>query len=216
MTDSALLYSFRRCPYAMRARMALICCQLSIRVREVALKDKPAELLALNPKGTVPVLVSGDTLLTESLDIMLWATEQSSLPAAAALKQQVPASLALITANDEGFKPWLDKYKYFDRHPQFDQNYYRNNACEFIADLENRLSHSTMLLGEAVSLADLAIFPFVRQFAGVEPGWLAARYPNVARWLDSHLASKAFSACMYKYPLYQLQGDTLPLVLAQE
>ncbi|ABM01308.1 glutathione S-transferase [Shewanella amazonensis] len=216
MTDSALLYSFRRCPYAMRARMALILCQLPVRVREVALKDKPAELLALNPRGTVPVLVSGDTLLTESLDIMLWATAQSSHPYASRLKQQVPAALALITVNDEGFKPWLDKYKYFDRYPQFDQSYYRDNACEFIADLDNRLRHSSMLLGEEPSLADVAIFPFVRQFAGVEPGWLAARYPKVARWLDKHLASKAFSACMYKYPLYQQQGNTLPLVLAQD
>ncbi|MCL2918496.1 glutathione S-transferase [Shewanella litorisediminis] len=213
MTEQALLYSFRRCPYAMRARMALIFCQLPIRVREVALKDKPAELLALNPKGTVPVLVSGDTLLTESLDIMLWATKQSSQAAATALRQQLPAALALITANDEGFKPWLDKYKYFDRHPQFDQSYYRDNACEFIAGLDDRLSQSTMLLGEEISLADLAIFPFVRQFAGVEPGWLDTNYPKVARWLDNHLASKAFAACMYKYPLYQQQGDTLPLVL---
>lgn len=198
-----LLYSFRRCPYAMRARMALILCQIQVQVQEISLKAKPAGLLAANPKGTVPVLVKpGNEVISESLDIMRWAIEVSQDSAIRGqLTHQQEQALTLITANDIDFKPWLDKYKYFDRYPEASQQDYRDKGCEFLDLLEQRLAQTPWLLGDKPSLADIAIFPFIRQFAAVDPDWFAsAPYPALRLWLDNWLAHPAFTACMYKYP----------------
>ena len=197
-----LLYSFRRCPYAMRARMALILCQIQVQVQEISLKAKPAGLLAANPKGTVPVLILPDNLiLTESLEIMLWALQQDTQGAAAQLSEGLDISLQLISLNDLKFKPWLDKYKYFDRYPEASQQDYRDRGCEFLDLLEQRLAQTPWLLGDKPSLADIAIFPFIRQFAAVDPDWFAsAPYAALRLWLDNWLTHPAFTACMYKYP----------------
>ncbi|MBT1443930.1 glutathione S-transferase [Shewanella sp. JM162201] len=198
-----LLFSFRRCPYAMRARMALILCRVQVKVLEISLKAKPAALVAANPRGTVPVLLMPDgSALCESLEIMLWASAQTAdSTMKAQLRTNEAAALALIKRNDSDFKPWLDKYKYFDRHPEHSQQYYREQAGEFLTELEQSLLQTPWLLGDKPGLADIGIFPFVRQFAAVDSNWFAtAPYPALRQWLERLLATPAFDACMYKYP----------------
>ncbi|WP_394203725.1 glutathione S-transferase [Shewanella waksmanii] len=198
-----ILYSFRRCPYAMRARLGLLLGKQQVQLREIILKYKPQAMLDASPKGTVPVLIlnSGE-VIDESLDIMLWSLQQhdpDNLLLAGTPKQEL--AQALIATNDNQFKPWLDKYKYADRHPEHDESYYRQQGESFIAQLESLLRKQDNLLGSSASIADFAIFPFIRQFAHVDRNWFfAADYPNVQRWLTAHINSEIFTQAMQKYP----------------
>ncbi len=201
--DTALpvLYSFRRCPYAMRARLAIAYAGIRTEIREVALKGKPQELLAISPKATVPVLqLPNGQVVEESLDIMLWALAQHDpedwLASAA-------DAMPLIQRNDGGFKYYLDRYKYADRYPDYPAHHYRQQGEMFLAELENRLACGGHLCGQDFSIADAAIFPFVRQFAAVDGRWFqASGYPALKQWLDSLLASALFDAVMGKYPVW--------------
>jgi len=205
MTELPILYSFRRCPYAMRARMALVASGAVVELREVLLKAKPPELLAASPKATVPVLVLSDgRVVEESLDVMQWALERSdplSWLEGAALDSE------WISECDSDFKHWLDRYKYAERYPEHTADQYRNNAEVFIQKLEDRLSVSDWMGGEAAHAVDVALFPFIRQFAGVDPSWWqSAPYPSVRRWLENWLNSALFSAIMVKYPRWESGG----------
>ncbi len=205
-TPVPVLYSFRRCPYAMRARLAIRLNQVQVELREVVLKDKPQALFDASAKGTVPVLVLADgKVVDESLDIMLWAYEQSlGKDTAKQWLAQRKEMLALIDLQDSEFKPWLDKYKYADRHPELDQTGYRTHAEEFISQLEKKLASQAFLFGEQPDLADYGIFPFIRQFASVDKPWFAsAPYPNTRRWLDNLVSSKLFHSIMQKYPQWE-------------
>lgn len=194
-----ILYSFRRCPWAMRARLALRYAGCAVEVCEVAMKHKPAELLALSPKGTVPVLDTGDGVLEESLDIMRWALERNDpqdwrLQADPAAAQQAEA---LIARNDSEFKAQVNLYKYAERYPEHSRAYYREQAEPWLAELEGLLEGRPYLLAEHPSLADAALLPLMRQFAGVEPLWFAeAAYPRLRGWLEGWLGSELFKAVM--------------------
>jgi len=196
-----ILYSFRRCPWAMRARLALRYAGCEIRVEEVAMKNKPAALLALSPKGTVPVLDTGNGVLEESLDIMRWALERNDpqdwrLRADPAAAQQAEA---LIARNDSTFKAQVNLYKYAERYPEHSREHYRQQAETWLAALEVLLEGRAYLLADHPSLADAALLPLMRQFAGVEPQWFAeAAYPRVRSWLEGWLASDLFKAVMAK------------------
>lgn len=197
-----VLYSYRRCPYAMRARMALKYASVAVEIREIALRDKPKAMLAVSPKATVPVLVLGDdTVLEESLDIMYWALQQKDsdgwLVANSQLTQQ------LITENDGSFKQALDKYKYAIRFPEQSAVAYRAQGEVFLQKLELLLNDSTFLLKDQVSLVDIAIFPFVRQFSGVDSAWFeTAAYPRLRAWLKGLVESELFVSIMEKQPTY--------------
>lgn len=195
-----ILYSFRRCPYAMRARLAIADAGQSVALREVVLRDKPAEMLAVSPKGTVPVMVMPDGVVIEqSFEIMEWAYEES-------LDEK---SLALVARNDGPFKQALDRYKYADRYPEFSQQHYREQGEEFLAELEGLLSPN--LSGADMGFVDYAIVPFVRQFAGVDEDWFAsAPYPRVRDWLTRFVNSELFETVMGKYPQW-LAGDREPI-----
>lgn len=195
-----ILYSFRRCPYAMRARLAIADAGQSVALREVVLRDKPAEMLAVSPKGTVPVMVMPDGVVIEqSFEIMEWAYEES-------LDEK---SLALVARNDGPFKQALDRYKYADRYPEFSQQHYREQGEEFLAELEGLLSPN--LSGADMGFVDYAIVPFVRQFAGVDEDWFAsAPYPRVRDWLTRFVNSELFENVMGKYPQW-LAGDREPI-----
>lgn len=209
-TDYPLLYSFRRCPYAMRARLAIAGSELSVELREVVLKDKPAAMLEVSPKGTVPVLVTpAGRVVDESRDIMRWALRQSDPHNW--LCSDEPDLLwqieGLIQENDFVFKQHLDRYKYFERHPGHPQSYYREQCEVTLVKLERLLQQHAFLAGEHCSLADIAIFPFIRQFAHVDRHWFyAAPYPGLQRWLDHHLESALFAGIMKKYSQWQA-GD---------
>ncbi|NRD74450.1 glutathione S-transferase [Shewanella sp. VB17] len=202
----ATLYSFRRCPYAMRARLGIVLSGAQVMLREIILKHKPEAMLAASPKGTVPVLITQNgQVIDESLDIMIWALRKNDPQNI--LLSQLPAlqatAMALIKHNDDTFKPWLDKYKYADRYPEYSQDYYRKQGEIFISQLESLLTKHHHLLGHTASIADYAIYPFVRQFAHVDKnGFNTAPYPNVQRWLTDHLISDPFMDIMKKYPTW--------------
>ena len=202
MNALPILYSFRRCPYAMRARMAIWASGSAVSLREVVLRNKPAALVEASPKATVPVLVlANGSVIEESIAIMDWALEQNDPKS---WGDASPDTAALISACDGGFKGWLDKYKYADRHPEQSAVHYREQAEGFIADLEQRLSEQRWLGGGQATRADVAVFPFVRQFAGVDPTWwLNAPYPAVRTWLNDWLVSDTFTGVMAKYPPWQ-------------
>lgn len=194
-----ILYSFRRCPWAMRARLALRYAGCPVQVREVSLKAKPAELLALSPKGTVPVLDTGEQVLEESLDIMRWALafddpqdwRLTSDPAGALQADE------LIARNDGTFKAQVNLYKYAERYPRFDREHYRREAEPWLAELELLLADRPYLLATHPSLADAALLPLMRQFAGVQPQWFAeAPYPRLRAWLQGWLESPLFQSIM--------------------
>lgn len=201
-----ILYSFRRCPYAMRARLAIAVSEQQVQLREIILKHKPAALLAISPNKTIPVLqIDALNVLSESLDIMLWALNNND-------PQQwlTPAlndMLSLIKSNDNEFKSWLDKYKYADRFPEHSEEYYRDQADPFLRKLENRLIEKRYLFADQPTLADMAIFPFIRQFAAIDAKWFEqSPYPRVRDWLVGLIESPLFVASMKKYPTWLDSG----------
>lgn len=207
-----VLYSFRRCPYAMRARLALRYAGVTCALREVVLRDKPEQMLALSPKGTVPVLAlaqpdpdAAPEVIDESLDIMRWALEQGDPDGW--LAGDPLATQHLIAANDGAFKRALDRYKYPDRFPDSDPERALAQCERFIAELDRRLAGGCGLVAERPTLADFALLPFIRQFSMVDADWLAASgYQAVAAWLDEFLSSPLLLSSMQKYAPWQ-PGD---------
>jgi glutathione S-transferase len=195
--SDAVLYSFRRCPYAMRARMALRYSGVAVQIIEVSLKAKPAEMLALSPKGTVPVLSVDGRVIDESLAIMRWALAQND-PEGWLLGDD-RATQALIEENDQGFKHQLNRYKYAERYPEQPMEHYRAEGEVFLMKLEGLLAEQEYLLAGHLSLADVALAPFVRQFAHVDREWFGqAPYPRLQGWLQRFLESPLFIVVMAK------------------
>jgi len=199
-----VLYSFRRCPYAIRARMALYYSNIQCELREVVLKNKPQAMLAVSSKATVPILVFEDRVLDESLDLIDWALAQSDPDNWAIRSLNHP----LVQSNDQYFVEHLNKYKYFERFPEQSQREYLRTACVFIAELENALLTNSQgdcfLDSHQLSSVDIALFPFVRQFAFVDkPVFDRLPYPKVQRWLAQLLDSDLFDSVMIKYPAWE-------------
>ncbi|TNB95266.1 glutathione S-transferase [Pseudomonas jessenii] len=191
------LYSFRRCPYAMRARMALRYSGVPVEIVEVSLKAKPAEMLAISPKGTVPVLDAQGRVIDESLEIMRWALAQHD-PDDWLLGGDSRIA-GLIEANDQGFKVHLNRYKYAERYPEQPMEVYRAEGALFLQRLDGLLEGRDYLLSDHLSLADVALLPFVRQFAHVDREWFAQTpYVRLQAWLQGFLESELFTAIMKK------------------
>jgi glutathione S-transferase len=186
----------------MRARMALRYAGVDFEIREISLKEKPQSMLKVSPKGTVPVLVLEDgRVLEESLDIMHWALQQSDKAGWFSVDSE--HSQALIAENDGSFKQALDKYKYAIRFPEQSAEIYRQQGEVFLQKLEALLSQNSYLLAEHISLVDVAIFPFIRQFSGVDSVWFeTAPYPKLKHWLQGLIASELFQSIMEKQPTY--------------
>ena len=192
MPEIPILYSFRRCPYAMRVRMAVLASGTAYTHREVLLRDKPAAMLAASPKGTVPVLVLVDgTVIDESIDIMRWALAQYDP------EHWLPHEDAgLIEMFDGTFKHHLDRYKYAKRY-DVDPLAHRAVGLAMLAELDERFSGQNYLGGATRGFSDIALFPFVRQFAAVDADWFASRAPvAVRKWLATLMASNLFQRAM--------------------
>ncbi len=196
-----ILYSFRRCPYAIRARMALAYAGVTCELRELLLRDKPADMLRHSPKGTVPVLITkSGQVIDESLDVMLWALEQHD-PENWLL--DATHSTQLIAQIEHEFKPLLDRYKYADRHPEMSEIEHREKTLPQLKALESLLKENDFLIRNSISLADVAIFPFIRQHAFVDKGWFDQQpLPHLQQWLHRFLESSLFSHVMHKFKLY--------------
>ena len=206
----AILYSLRNCPYAMRARVAIYYAKQKVALRDLVLSNKPDEMLAVSPKGTVPVLVTeletGQTVvIDESLEVMLWALNESD--PYNLLHNETPHLLSemllLISQFDHEFKTCFDKYQCAKRYHE-DSLESDRKACEkYIADLEQRLQNNEFLMSDKASLADIALLPFIRKFSKVERQWyLKSPYPKLRAWLNNYLQSRMFSKVMTQYPLW--------------
>ncbi|MGB7307168.1 MAG: glutathione S-transferase N-terminal domain-containing protein [Burkholderiaceae bacterium] len=211
-----ILYSFRRCPYAMRTRMTLWHAGLACELREVSLRNKPEEMLAASPKGTVPVLIDTDgTVFDESLDIMRWALKRNDPEQWLQPETGDAAEMfQLITLFDDRFKIHLDRYKYASRYAAennglgVDSLEHRQQALDLVANnLAPRLEKQTYLFGSKLTIADVAISPFMRQFANTEPHWFADNVnQDVQNWLSRFLQLAIFEQSMKKYDLWQSGG----------
>lgn len=201
--DLPVLYSYRRCPYAMRARMALKYAGVEVEIREISLREKPKHMIALSPKATVPVLVLTDgCVIDESIDIMNWALSREDKDGWRQI--DLDAAKALIAENDGPFKQSLDAYKYAERHPEKTPAEHRQDGEVFLAKLEHMLSGSgDGLFGRLPTMADVATFPFIRQFKGVDSHWFeSSPYPKLNSWLNSLITSDLFISIMKKHPTY--------------
>ena len=193
-----ILYSFRRCPYAIRARMALHYNQIVYEHREISLKNRPQKLFDISPKGTVPVLDLNDgNVIEESLDIMKWALRKNIDQEWYIDNQELQDSL--IIENDSNFKKWLDLYKYHTRYPEFTQEYYRNECKNIIENYEKKLNTSHYLFSSKETLSDVAVFSFIRQFANVELSRFKEEFPKLSEWLDRFIESDLFIFIMHKF-----------------
>ena len=215
MSDAPILYSFRRCPYAMRARMALWRAGVTVEMREVKLANKPPELIEASPKATVPVLVLDDgTVIDESLAVMRWALGESDPEGWLAGEDA-----ELIERFDGAFKRHLDRYKYPTRYPdevaadsdgdeEAFRLHHRAQGLAILQELDARLGQSAQLSGEARAFSDIALFPFIRQFANTDRAWFDAQdLPHLQPWLEAHLGSELFLHIMPKFTPWKA-GDT--------
>ncbi|WP_230427140.1 glutathione S-transferase [Collimonas humicola] len=196
-----ILFTFRRCPYAIRARLAVKISGVDVVMHEVSLRNKPQAMLDCSPKGTVPVLaLPGGAVLEQSLDIMHWALAQNDPEQWLSTNPEVVRQVReLIAQNDGAFKGLLDRYKYAERFPEHPAVYYRVQGEAILARLDARIAAHGFLTGNKRGLADMAIVPFVRQFVAVDPAWFyASRYQSLAGWLDGLLASPLFQSVMQK------------------
>ncbi len=205
MSKLPIFYSFRRCPYAMRARLALLASGQQVELREILLRDKAPEFLATSPSATVPCLRDGDDVLDESLDIMHWALERNDPDG---WLDMTPEGHALIEEADGPFKDALDRTKYHTRYDS-DAEVERAKAHEFIGELNKRIGAGRWLFGQNAVLADKAILPFIRQFAFIDKARFDAQeWPGVHRWLSAFLGSSQFATIMPKFPVWQ-SGDAI-------
>ena len=200
MTNLPILYSFRRCPYAIRARMAIRYANIKVELREILLAEKPQSMLDVSPKGTVPVLVLADgNVLDESMDIISWALNIND-PDKWRIKHDDALVMKLLEQNDGLFKQQLDHYKYAARFPEQSRQTYREQAEVFLSQLEKQLTLHSYLSGERLGLIDIAIFPFIRQFAYVDKDWFdQSHYLNLQKWLAEIIKSELFLYVMKKY-----------------
>ncbi|MFH1803285.1 MAG: glutathione S-transferase [Pseudomonadota bacterium] len=211
-----ILYSFRRCPYAMRARMALLAANIDVELREILLRDKPAAMLEASPKGTVPVLIpTQGAVIDESLEIMVWALAEQDpqgwlTPESGTLEDM----LLLISQIDGPFKYHLDRYKYHTRYDDADPAFHRAEAGKFLNRLDGRLAVGAYLFGSRPALADFAIAPFIRQFARADQAAFdAVPFDHLQRWLTDMTTSDFFRRALTKYAPWH-PGDTPVLLTA--
>ena len=188
--------------------MALSYSNITVEIKEVFLKNRPQELYDVSPKGTVPVLsLSNSTIIEESIDIMKWALEQKDMKSW--FISNINSQMEMIMLYDDEFKYWLDRYKYHDRFPENNKTFYMEKCHIFLSRINNLLKGNSYLFSNKISLADIAIFPFIRQCANVDVDWFANNYINTSKWLDHFTNSKLFLSVMDKYPEYKSKQKPL-------
>ena len=180
--------------------MALTCLDLDIEIREISLKERPACLYKISPKGTVPVLQIKNKVIDESIEIMKWAISGCSSPN---LGIDNASHLKLIEINDLEFKNWLDRYKYYDRYLDYPKDYYKEKCSFYLNEYENLLQSNEYLFSPNISFADMAIVPFVRQYASVDFEHFKTSYHRLNKWLNMIISSNLFQSIMKKYPLWK-------------
>ena len=206
-----ILYSFRRCPYAMRARLALYSSQIQCELREVHLSDKPSEMLEISEKATVPVLqLDSGLVIDESLDIMKWALSKSDpdglLTEYSQFQYEVDELILLI---DTKFKTHLDKYKYPNRYRGVEPVDHRTIGMEVLKGIEGYINNCSYIFGEKLSFADMAILPFVRQYRIADPEWFdnVMPLPFIKKWLEKFISNSIFDEIMIKTAVWKPSAE---------
>ena len=207
-----ILYSFRRCPYAMRARLAIYVSGLQVELREILLQDKAPELLLASPKATVPVLITNKEVIDESFDIMVWCLKQSDPEHWLAMPDE---GYEWILRSDGPFKEALDHTKYSVRFPDLDPKLEQAKALKFLTDLNLQIGNSNWVFGAGCSLADMALLPFIRQFSNIDKNWFYGQnLSNVYRWLDHFLRTDIFIKIMKKYNMWSVGNQ--PVIFSRD
>ena len=203
--DRPILYSFKRCPYAMRARMALKLANINCEIREVRLNNKPKHMLEASPKGTVPVFILKDQIIDESIEIINWAVSKGSLFKDNISDEEILLSEGLIDIFDDKFKHHLDRYKYSTRYEDVDVAEHRNECMKILIALEGMLSEDGWFFGEKVNKLDISILPFIRQFRIANPEWFDQQIEikNIKRLLNNFLESSLFKDVMFNYKVWE-------------
>ena len=217
MNNPAILWSFRRCPYAMRARLAIKASGISVRLREIVLRDKPAPFLAASAKGTVPVLVLPEgRVIDESLDVMFHVLGANDPQGWLDIYHTGTSFVeAELDALDHQFKHHLDRYKYATRYDDVDETEHRTKGAAFLAKWNDRLQNQPALSGDRMGLLDFATLPFIRQFRIADPHWFDSQtWPHLHQWLQGFLTSARFTSVMEKYSPWQPgeDGVTFPVI----
>ena len=188
--------------------MALSYSNIKVELKEVLLNNKPSELYALSPKGTVPVLhINNTTVIDESLDIMKWSLKQNDPNSWLSFKQKI--QFAIVEENDKDFKYWLDRYKYYDRFPENNRDYYRAKCDEYLITINQLLECNQYLLTNKLLFVDVAIFPFIRQCFNIDKYWFQDTYVQLTQWLNNIMESKLFLSVMDKYLEYDASHKPL-------
>ena len=201
-----ILYSFRRCPYAIRARMAMAYSKISYEHREILLKNRPKDLYRISKKGTVPVLKLVDgTVIDESVDIMKWCIKQNDLDGW--FEDNYTLQNRFIKNNDTEFKYWLDRYKYHIRYIENSYEKYQKEVEAFLIKYNLILQEKRFLMGKKLSLVDVALMPFIRQAAHVDISWFAQNFPALSEWLEKLKVSPLFLSIMKKYDIWHDSGE---------
>ena len=206
-----VIYSFRRCPYAMRARLALLASEQICEHREILLRDKPASMLTLSPKGTVPVMWLPDgRVLDESLDVMYWALHNNDpLGWLEYTSNEILLASKLVEENDGPFKHHLDRYKYADRYEKENLETHRDGCLETLETLNAQLNGNNWLFGAEARMVDYAILPFIRQCRIANGDWFdsQSQLEDLHRWLQNFLTSDIFNTVMHKYEVWKDEDD---------
>ena len=203
-----ILYSFKRCPYAMRARMALQLAGIKCEIREVRLNNKPDHMLEVSSKGTVPVLVLEDKVIDESNDIINWVLDDYNIFDENITVEQLNLTEDLIKLYDEEFKFHLDRYKYATRYENSDAEYHRSKCLQMLVNLEKIVHDSNWIFGEEINKLDISIFPFIRQFRIANPEWFDSQEDinKIKKMLMSFLESELFKDIMHVYDVWQVNS----------
>ena len=201
-----ILYSFKRCPYAMRARMALYLAEIKCEIREIRLSNKPEHMLEISPKGTVPILILEDKVIDESYDIVNWVIKKHDIFNDNLRSDQINLTESLIKIFDEEFKYHLDRYKYSTRYENTDSDFHRAECLKILIDLEIITSDSKWIFGEKLNKLDISILPFIRQFRIANPGWFDSleEISKIKKILNNYLDSEEFKKIMFKYDEWKL------------
>ena len=201
-----ILYSFKRCPYAMRARMALKLANIKCELREITLNNKPDHMLEASPKGTVPVLILEDKIIDESIEIINWVISLEDIFNRTISKNEMTLTESLIRDFDREFKYHLDRYKYETRYKGVNKEEHKYKARDLLVNLNNSLEEKEWLNGDKISISDISILPFIRQYRIADIKWFDEKLdlPNINRWLDNFLNSKILNNVMTKYKIWEI------------
>jgi len=204
-----ILYSFKRCPYAMRARMAIQLAGIKCELREVRLNNKPDQMLEVSPKGTVPVLVLGDKVIDESNDIINWVLNDHKIFEVNLSDEQSNLTNNLIKLFDEKFKFHLDRYKYATRYENSDVELHRSKCLEMLVNLEKIVHDGNWIFGENINKLDISILPFIRQFRIADPTWFDSQedIKKLQNVLNKFLESNLFKDIMYVYDVWKKDSE---------